>query len=102
MTTTFRPEPGQLPERDAVPTEYRWDLTSICASWDDWSAGYSQLDAAIAAFKTRQGTLGSSALSLLEAFQAMDQMGALAYRGVRALCSSRIHLRRSGASDRHS
>ena len=25
--TTFRPEPGQLPERDAVPTEYRWDLT---------------------------------------------------------------------------
>src|SRR5687767_205722 len=30
MTTTFRPEPGQLPERDAVPTEYRWDLTSIC------------------------------------------------------------------------
>jgi hypothetical protein len=48
MTTTFRPEPGLLPERDVVPTQYRWDLTAICAGWDAWSASYAQLDAAIA------------------------------------------------------
>ena len=80
MTTTFRPEAGQLPERDAVPTQYRWDLTAICASWDDWSVSYGQLDAAIANFRKRQGTLGEGAVSLLEAFRAMDEMGALAYR----------------------
>jgi oligoendopeptidase F len=80
MNTTFRPEPGQLPERDAIPVQYTWDLSSICVSWADWSAAYARLDAAIADFKKRQGTLGESPASLLDAFRAMDEMGALAYR----------------------
>ena len=46
---TFRPEPGSLPTRDVIPDRYKWDLTSICATWDDWSTGYKRLDEAIAA-----------------------------------------------------
>jgi oligoendopeptidase F len=80
MTTTFRPEPGQLPTRESIPAQYRWDLTAICASWDDWSASYRDLDAAIVAFKERQGTLAAGPESLLEAFRAMDRMGALSYQ----------------------
>ena len=77
---TFRPEPGNLPTRDAVPTRYKWDLTSICRSWEDWQASYKRLDAAIAAFTSFQGTLSTGADQLLAAFKAMDEMGALSYR----------------------
>ena len=77
---TFRPEPGSLPTRDAIPPRYQWDLTSICKTWDEWQQGYKQLDAAIAAFPSFQGTLAKGPDRLLAAFTAMDHMGALSYR----------------------
>src|SRR5262245_19469271 len=33
---TYRPSPGQLPEREAIPVSYTWDLSHICQSWDEW------------------------------------------------------------------
>jgi oligoendopeptidase F len=77
---TFRPGAGELPAREAIPERYRWDLSSICASWDEWSRLYQQLDASINAFTAFQGTLSSGAAALLAAFRAMDDMGALSYR----------------------
>jgi oligoendopeptidase F len=77
---TFRPEPGNLPTRDAVPPRYKWDLTSICKSWDEWQNAYMDLDLAIASFTAFQGTLAQGAERLLAAFKAMDAMGALSYR----------------------
>src|SRR5215510_7939313 len=77
---TFRPGAGELPARDAIPARYRWDLSSICASWDEWNRLYQQLDASINAFTAFQGTLASAASTLLAAFRAMDDMGALSYR----------------------
>ena len=47
----FRPGTGDPPARDAVPSRYHWDLTSICSSWDEWSALYRQLETSIEAFK---------------------------------------------------
>ena len=78
--TTFRPESGHLPTRDAIPVSYTWDLTSICRDWDDWTRRYRELEAAIEAFKSLQGTLGSGPGPLLAAFRAMDEMGILSYR----------------------
>jgi oligoendopeptidase F len=80
MKTMFRPEPGTLPSRDAIPAHYTWDLSSICRSWDDWTHSYRQLEMAIEAFKKLQGTLGSGPGNLLAAFRAMDEMGVLSYR----------------------
>jgi oligoendopeptidase F len=77
---TFRPEPGNLPTRDAIPRRYKWDLTSICQSWDEWHAAYRKLDEAIAVFPGFQGTLAQGPERLLGAFKAMDAMGALSYR----------------------
>ena len=77
---TFRPEPGNLPTRDAIPPRYKWDLTSICKSWDEWHTAYTKLDEAIAAFPAFQGTLARGPERLLAAFTAMDAMGALSYR----------------------
>src|SRR5688572_20212501 len=77
---TFRPEPGNLPTRDAIPSRYTWDLSAICADWGQWTAAYEQLDGAIEAFKAFQGTLASGPDMMLKAFRAMDEMGALSYR----------------------
>ena len=51
MTTveTFRPSPGDLPTRDAIPVRYKWDLSSICRDWDEWTAAYRRLDEGIEA-----------------------------------------------------
>ena len=76
----FRPEPGSLPTRDAIPTQYKWDLTAICKSWDEWQVDYKELDQAIAAFTAFQGTLARGPARLVAAFKAMDAMGALSYR----------------------
>ncbi len=77
---TFRPEKGRVLSRSDVPSRYQWDLTAICRSADDWRADYSQLDAAIDAFKQFQGTLAQGPERLLAAYRAMDDMGALSYR----------------------
>jgi oligoendopeptidase F len=77
---TYRPSPGQLPERGAVPVPYTWDLSHICRSWDDWQERYRELDEEIEAFKSRRGTLASGSEALLGAFRAMDRMGVLSYR----------------------
>src|SRR5688500_16452147 len=77
---TFRPESGQLLVRDAIPKRYTWDLSAICRDWDDWSGSYARLDAAIEAFKSFQGALANGPDTLLAAFRAMDEMGALSYR----------------------
>jgi oligoendopeptidase F len=77
---TFRPESGQLPARDAIPARYTWDLSAICRDWTEWMEGYQRLDAAIAAFKAFQGRLADGPETLLAAFRAMDDMGALSYR----------------------
>ena len=76
----YRPSPGQLPDRDAIPTPYTWDLSHICRSWDDWTESYRELDGEIEAFKARQGTLASGPDALTGAFRAMDRMGVLSYR----------------------
>jgi oligoendopeptidase F len=77
---TFRPVPGTLPTRDAIPSRYTWDLTAICRDWDHWTHTYRDLESEIESFTTLQGTLAQGADHLLAAFRAMDTMGALSYR----------------------
>ena len=77
---TYRPIAGHLPDREAVPVPYRWDLSHICPGWDEWSEIYNELDGEIESFKARQGTLARGPDALLDAFRAMDRIGALSYR----------------------
>jgi oligoendopeptidase F len=63
-----------------VPERYRWDLSPVCASWDEWTARYRELEGLIDTFKVFQGTLGRSGAQLLAALRALDALGALSYR----------------------
>jgi oligoendopeptidase F len=76
----YRPGTGEPPARDTIPSRYRWDLSSICHDWDEWTSLYARLENAIDAFKQFQGTLAHGGAQLLAAFTAMDDMGALSYR----------------------
>ena len=76
----YRPGPGDPPARPSVPDRYRWDLSAVCGSWDDWAERYRELEALIDDFRRFQGTLGESGASLLDALRAMDTLGALSYR----------------------
>jgi oligoendopeptidase F len=76
----YRPEPGHLPNRDAIPRRYKWDLTAICRDWDDWNNSYRELEAGIEGLKAFEGTLNTGAAQLLAAYQAQDRVGALMYR----------------------
>ena len=76
----FRPGPGDPPDRRAVPDRYRWDLSPVCASWDEWSSRYRELEVLIEDFRAFQGSLGDSGGQLLAALRAMDRLGALSYR----------------------
>jgi oligoendopeptidase F len=77
---TYRPQSGQLPQRQEIPDKYKWDLSAICRSWEEWVESFTQLDASIADFTKFQGRLAEGPAQLLAAFRAMDEMGALSYR----------------------
>ena len=79
-TQIFRPRPGVLPLRDEIPAEYKWDLSSICASWDEWADLLKELEEGIEKLKTLQGTLSGGPEPLLTAFRLLDAMGAASYR----------------------
>src|SRR3989442_7680724 len=80
QTEIYRPEPGHLPDREAIPGRYLWDLTAICRNWDEWEAAYRELETGIEELKAFEGTLKNGSEQLLAAFQAQDQVGALMYR----------------------
>jgi oligoendopeptidase F len=80
QTQTFRPRQGVLPLRDEIPSEYTWDLSAICQSWDEWTSILQGLEEAIEGFKALQGTLSGGPDRLLAAFRALDAMGSASYR----------------------
>jgi oligoendopeptidase F len=65
--------------RSEIPDEYKWDLSSIFPSWQAWEGAYARLESLIDAFAGRRGSLTTGSEALLGAFQAMDELGQLAY-----------------------
>jgi oligoendopeptidase F len=73
VATPVRERAAQLPADT-------WKLEDIFPDVEAWEAAYSKLDADIAAYARRQGTLGGGAQALLEALEAADALGQLAYK----------------------
>ncbi|MCX6551487.1 MAG: oligoendopeptidase F [Acidobacteria bacterium] len=73
----MRPETRNRAEID---DRYKWDLGRIFVTWDDWRAAFARLEDLIDAFVRRRGTLGAGAATLRDAYQAIDDLGQLAYR----------------------
>lgn len=74
------PVPTLVPARESIAEQHTWDLASIFPDWTAWEAAYRDLDARVTAFRGFEGTLGTSAARLLEAFREHDAIGQLSYR----------------------
>ena len=76
------PEPPQTRSRrrEEVPDHFKWNLADIFPSWEEWEAGYKQLEAGIAKYEALKGTLSGGPENLLQAFRLSEALGQLAYR----------------------
>ena len=88
---------GQLPTRDAIPPATRGTSVASARAGTSGRRAIEQLDAAIEAFSRVQGTLAQGPERLLDAFRAMDAMGALSYR---VWYFASLQLRRGSARQR--
>ncbi len=75
-----------LPQRQDVPAEHCWDLSSLYADAQTWEADFAKLDGMIETFATFQGRLGESTDTLVAALdfdrdfdQIAERLGTYAF-----------------------
>jgi oligoendopeptidase F len=73
-------EPARSRNRRDIDDRYKWNLTDIFQSWEEWEASYKELDAGIDRYAALKGTLAQGAERLLAAFRLSETLGQLAYR----------------------
>src|SRR6266478_8963436 len=61
-------------ERSAIEEKYKWDLSKMYASQEEWEAHYKKVESMIDEFAAKTGKMGDSAASLLEALKLRDQI----------------------------
>ena len=61
-------------ERSAVEEKYKWDLSKMYASQEDWESHYKKIESMISDFAAKSGKVGDSAESLLDALKLRDQI----------------------------
>jgi oligoendopeptidase F len=75
-------------ERSDLAVADTWNLADIFANVEGWEEAYQSLDQQIIAYARRKGTLANGPAALLEALEASDTLGQLAYK-VYYYCSLR-------------
>src|SRR6267142_6155645 len=61
-------------ERSVIEEKFKWDLSKMYASQDDWEAHYKKLESMISEFAAKAGKVGESANSLLSALKLRDEI----------------------------
>src|SRR5712671_4322742 len=61
-------------ERSAIDDKYKWDLSKMYASQEDWEAHYKKIDAMVGEFAAKSGKIGDSAQALLAALKLRDDI----------------------------
>ena len=80
MTTKSIPAAPRSLIRSEIDEQYRWDLTHIFESWDEWTSACTEVDQRITEYSELQGSLASGGQALLTALQLSDDLGRRAYR----------------------
>lgn len=63
-----------IPNRKDVPAQYKWDLTTLYKSDDDWEKALAEIPALTKKLTAFKGSLGGSAQNLLGALKAMEAL----------------------------
>jgi oligoendopeptidase F len=67
---------GELMKRENIDDKYKWDLTQMFKSDEDWEKEYLRLDSQSEKIKSYKGNLGKSSSILLEALEFTDKLWA--------------------------
>ncbi|MDR3321448.1 MAG: oligoendopeptidase F [Synergistaceae bacterium] len=65
---------GGLPERADVPDEFKWRLSGIYASLDDWELDFESIKSDLPKLAIMRGSLGNSARNLLACLKLRDEI----------------------------
>jgi oligoendopeptidase F len=66
--------------REEVPDRFKWNLSDIFQTWDQWEEAYGKIEAGIDRYAALKGTLASGPDALLAAFRLSEELDQLAYR----------------------
>ena len=64
----------EVPDRSTIPFEHKWDLSHLYLSDQAWEEAVGQMPKMIEGVQKYKGTLGDSAETILECFQARDDL----------------------------
>jgi len=65
---------SEIMNRELVPVECRWDLSSLYSSAEEWEKDFKKLDVLLAEYQSFRGRLSESAEILRQAFKAGDEL----------------------------
>lgn len=65
---------ASLPERSAMPAEYKWKLEDIFASAEDWEKSFAAIKSRIPEIAAYKGALAQSPEKMLEFFKLRDEL----------------------------
>ncbi len=74
------PPQARSRKRDDVDDRFKWNLSDIFSTWEDWEASYKELEAGIDKYAALKGTLAQGPERLLAAFRLSEDLGQRAYR----------------------
>ena len=69
------PEVASLPAREEIDEKYKWDLSDIYSTEDNWEKDFQWVEANLDNYKQFTGKLSDSSESLLACFKFDDEMG---------------------------
>ena len=72
--------PQRTRRREDIPDRFKWNLTDIFQSWDEWEAAYKKIEAGVDRYAALKGTLASGPDALLAALRLSEELDQLAYR----------------------
>jgi oligoendopeptidase F len=79
---------SKVPDRDEIPSQYKWQLSDIYANDQQWQNDFHQLQFALTEISKYKGTLKSSADNLLSCLKQRDEIGII---GGKLYAFARMH-----------
>src|SRR3954471_16639710 len=79
-TMTEQAPSARSRNRPEIPERFKWNVTDIFQSWEEWDAAYKRLEAGVERYATLKGTLAGGPNAVLAAFRLSEELGQLAYR----------------------
>lgn len=81
--TAFTTQVNGKPEtrvRAEIPSEYKWDFSTIFADWAAWESGMKEMQSKMDVYAALKGTLADGPEAILKAYRLDDEIGMLSYK----------------------